>query len=391
MSEAIYLDNNATTRPFDEVIEAMSAVQRETYGNPSSVHRLGQQARHAIERARRQVAALVGARPEQIIFTSGGTESINIAIETAAWHPEPILTTMAEHRAVLAAADRIQRLTHGDVGKLYVDANGLPIPADQWVYHPGKRLRCSFFSITAANNETGVIADVAALVRAATADGMPVHVDAVQACGKMPVDVAAWGVEFASISAHKFHGPKGVGALYVRDSGPLAPFIVGGGQERGLRGGTENVAGIVGMGVAAERVLADLEEAVERMTRLRDRLETEITTKVPGTRVVAAGAPRICNTSCIIFEGHSAETMLIQLSEAGVFVSSGSACSSGSIEPSHVLLAMGIDERDARGAIRFSLSRFTTREEIDRAAMAVIEIASPDRVAEGRRAKTPKE
>ncbi len=373
--DTIYLDNNATTRPFDEVIEAMAAVHRNGYGNPSSVHRFGQQARHAVERARRQVAALIGARPDQIIFTSGGTESINIAVASAARSPDIFFTSQAEHRAVLAAQERLlsprRHLMHI---LLPVDADG-QVQTGDFCDDAGRELRGSLLSITAANNETGVIADVPALVRAAAASRTPVHVDAVQACGKMPVSVAAWGVELASISAHKFHGPKGVGALYARDREPLDALIVGGGQERGLRGGTENVAGIVGMGVAAERVRADLDEAVARMTRLRDRLEAEITVRVSGTRVVAAGVPRICNTSCIIFEGRSAETLLIQLSEAGVYASSGSACSSGSIEPSHVLLAMGIDERDARGAIRFSLSRFTTDAEIDRVIKVVASMA----------------
>lgn len=381
MSDLIYLDNNATTRPLDEVASAMRACLADGYANPSSVHRLGQRARHAVETARSQVAHLIGAAPGEIVFTSGGTESINLALAgTLARVPiaRPVAIGAADHQAVLAVArhaarqgrpvatfpvDESGRISEAAFAQILDGAPGLAQGLNLGVAQGPPAL----VSLTAANNETGVICDIATLARLAHARGACVHVDAVQAVGRVAIDVRAWGADLVSLSAHKFHGPKGVGALYVRDRSSLAPLMLGGPQEGLRRGGTENTPGIVGMGVAARLAATDGAAAVERVAALRDRLERELCHRLPGVAVVACEVPRLCNTSCLIFEGVSAEKLLLALSEAGVCASSGSACSSGSLEPSHVLKAMGFDEPQARSAVRFSLSRFTTPGEIDRA------------------------
>lgn len=360
----IYFDNNATTQPLPEVIEVMAEVQRDTYANPSSVHQFGQAVRHRVECAREKVAQLIGASPREIVFTGGGTESINLAIRgllRGVIGKRRFVTTAVEHSAVLRVAEELSAEGY-EVDYVGVDREGR-IDEAEWADKVSEETALA--SLQHANNETGVLADVERLASAAARRGVPVHVDAVQTAGKIPIDVAKWPVQLVSIAAHKFHGPKGVGALYVRRRTRIEAMIVGGTQERGLRGGTENVEGIVGMGVAAGIAMRDAAEVCRRVGELRDALERGVLASVPFAHVNGRGSERIYNTSNIGFEGLQSEAILMLLSEAGICASAGAACSSGSLEPSHVLKAMGIDERIAHGAIRFSLSRFNTRAEID--------------------------
>ncbi|MCH7591170.1 MAG: aminotransferase class V-fold PLP-dependent enzyme [Planctomycetes bacterium] len=382
MPEAIYFDNNATTRPLPEVLDVTLRCSRDEYANPSSVHRFGQSARHKVETAREQVAGLIGASPREIVFTSSGTESINLAIHGALRGragKRRFVTTAVEHSAGLRVAEQLAEEGY-TVEYVGVDREGR-LDLAEW----GEKLTedTALASLIHTNNETGVILDVPGALAIAAERGVPVHVDAVQSAGKIPtsklvspVDVTSLPVHLMSLAAHKFHGPKGVGALFVRRRTRLAPLLVGGSQERGLRAGTENVAGIVGMGLAAEMASASMNEVAERVGALRDALEEGILSSVAFARVIGVGADRIHNTTNIAFEGIEAEAILILLSEAGVCASSGSACSSGSLEPSHVLKAMGIDERIAHGAIRFSLSRFNTTSEVERVVAMLPDLLS---------------
>jgi len=360
----IYLDNNATTQPLPEVVEAMHTCLRDAYANPSSVHQFGQGVRHKVECAREQVAQLVGASAKEIIFTSGGTESINLAIRGGLRihpHRRHFVTTAVEHSAVLRVAEQLAAEGY-TVDYVGVDQEGR-LDEAEWTEKITDRT--ALVSLLHANNETGVMFDVARLAAFAAEKGVPVHVDAVQSAGKAPLDVTSWPVQLVSIAGHKFHGPKGIGALYVRRRTRIEPLILGGSQERLLRGGTENVEGIVGMGVAAEIAVRDCERVKKDVGGLRDVFEAGVLARVPFSHVSGGGTERIYNTSNLAFEGLEAEAILILLSEAGICASAGAACSSGSLEPSHVLKAMGIDDRIAHGAIRFSLSRFNAREEID--------------------------
>ncbi len=371
----IYFDNNATTQPLPEVVDAMLPLLREAYANPSSVHQFGQMVRHRLECAREQVAQLIGASPREIIFTSGGTESINLAIRGALrMHPQRrhVVTTAVEHSAVLRVMEELEAEGY-TVDYVGVDREGR---LDEAEWEARLTDQTALATLMHVNNETGVIFDVARLAALAAERRVPVHVDAAQSAGKLRIDVTSWPVQLASLAAHKFHGPKGVGALYVRRRTRLAPLIVGGGQERQLRGGTEHVAGIVGMGSAAQAAVRDAAEVACTVGGLRDALESEVLANVPKAHVNGRGAQRIYNTSNISFEGLEAEAILILLSEAGICASSGAACSSGSLEPSHVLKAMGIEERIAHGAIRFSLSRFNTQGEVDRVAAIIPNLLS---------------
>ncbi len=363
MDTTIYLDNNATTQPLPEVVEAVALCMRDEYANPSSLHQRGQSARHQVESARAQVAELIGATPREIIFTSGGTESINLALRgvvASRGARRHIVTTTIEHAAVRRV---MEQLEHAGYRVEYVGVNGDGrLDEDTWRHCITPDTAVA--SIQYANNETGILLDVPRLCAIAAEHGVPVHVDAVQAVGKIPINVADLPVSLLSLSAHKVHGPKGVGALYVRRRTRIEPLIVGGRQERELRGGTENVPGIVGMGVAADDAGRGLDADMERVRTLRDAFERDVLEAVPFARVIGENAPRVSNTSNISFEGLEAEAILILLSEAGVCASSGSACSSGSLEPSHVLMAMGLEERLTHGAVRFSLSRFTRPEEL---------------------------
>jgi cysteine desulfurase len=369
----IYLDNNSTTRVAPEVVEAMAPFWREAYGNASSLHHMGQEARHAIDAAREHVAALIGAAPRDIVFTSGGTESDNLAIlGTLAAYPtrRHIVTTAVEHVAVHSLCERLSkngyRVTFVGVdqdGHLDLDAFVAALDDDT-----------ALASVMYANNETGVIFPIEQVAALCRECGVPLHVDAVQAAGKVEIDAKRLGVQLLSISGHKIHAPKGIGALYVGRGVRLRNVQVGGHQERDIRPGTENVAAIVGFGEAARLAKARLAGQTVSVAALRDQLEEGILRRVPFAHVIGDRDARTVNTTNIGFENLEAEAILIALSEKGVCASSGSACSSGSLEPSHVLKAMGVAESVAHGAIRFSLSHETTREEVERALEIVREV-----------------
>ncbi len=370
--QLIYLDNNATTRADPNVVEAMLPWLGEQYANPSSVHHFGQQARHAVENAREQVAAALGARASQIIFTGGGTEANNLAIRgVLATRPEKrhIVSTAVEHDSILRPMQQLEREGYR-VTYLGVDPLGNLDPA---AVEAALSDQTALVSIMHANNETGVIFPIEKVAQITAARGIPLHVDAVQTTGKLmhasgrsPLDLAGTPVDLLTASAHKIHGPKGVGILYLRRSTRLRSQILGGHQEHDLRAGTENVAGIVGAGAAIGLAMEHFAERSDRIRLLRDRLEEGVCQRIAIARVNGDRASRLPNTSSIGFEALQAEAILMLLSNHGICASSGSACSSGSLEPSHVLTAMGIDHRIVHGSIRFSLSRFTTEAEIDR-------------------------
>ena len=377
----IYLDNNASTPMDPEVREAVSAAM-DAYGNPSSVHSYGRRARRVVEEARDEVARLVGARPEEIFFTSGGTEANALAIFGGVRRTgpaSPIVTTAIEHPSVRESVARLAEELGVESITVAPDVSGAVEPERILAAAPPGTL---LVTLMAANNEYGGLLPVAAVARALRDRGVPVHTDAVQAAGRIPVDAPAWDVDLLSLSAHKMHGPKGVGALYVRKGFPLRPHTPGGGQEKKIRAGTENTSGIVGFGVAARLARERLDEA-GRIAAMRDRLETRILATVPGTRVAGAAALRLPNTTTILFEGVSGEALLIRLDLEGVAVSVGSACSSGTLAPSPAILALGFSREEARGAVRFSLSRWNTEAEIDR-VLALL----PEAVAAARGART---
>jgi cysteine desulfurase len=370
----IYLDHNATTPVDPEVADRVAQAMREVWGNASSVHHFGQQAKSALDDARGSVATLIGADASEIIFTAGGTESDNIAIRGAAEALEPtgrkhLITTAIEHEAVLqtmkALAKRGWRVT-----TLPVDATGIVSP---------DRLReaitddTALVSVMHANNEIGTIQPVAEMAAIAHERGAIVHTDAVQTAGKVPIDVRALGVDLLSIAGHKFYGPKGTGALWIRRGVRLLPPMTGGKQERNRRAGTENVPALVGFGVAATVALRKLAAESPRLAALRDRLEAGVLARVPGAGRNGAASPRVPNTSNISIERIESESVLIGLDLAGIAVSSGSACSSGTLEPSHVLKAMGLPHIRTLGSIRFSLGASNTEADIDH----VIDVLPP--------------
>ena len=373
----IYLDNNATTRPAERVVEAMRLALAQDWANPSSVHRLGQQARRQVELARSATAALIHCSDSELVLTSGGTESINLALRGSLlqrrWDRPPLLiTTAIEHAAVRETAEM---LAAGgvDVELLPLRRGGLIDPGDLEAMLADRAAQrdLTVVSVHWANNETGVIEPIARLAEVCRAAGPKVlfHTDAVQAVGKIPVDVREAPVDLLSFAAHKFHGPKGVGGLYVRRGVRLGRQLAGGAQERQRRGGTENVPGIVGLGIAAQlagEFVSD-EKQIARLAGMRDRFEQSVCSAVDDA-VVNGGAARLWNTSNVGFARLEAEAIVVGLSERGVCVSAGAACSSGSLEPSAVLLAMGIDEATAHGSVRFSLSRQTTEAELTGAA-----------------------
>ncbi len=373
MSTLTYLDNNATTRPDERVVAAMLPLLTEQWGNPSSAHHFGAQVAARVEEAREHVAALLGARPSEIVFTSGGTEADNAAIRgVLGARPDRrhVVISAVEHHAIFELAEALE---HEGVAvtRVGVDGQGrLDVAAVTSALRPDTAV----VSVMLANNETGVIYPVREIAAAARAHGIPVHTDAVNAVGKMPVQVEELGVALLSLSGHKIHGPKGVGALYVRRGTPLRPFQIGGSQERQRRGGTLNAPGIVGLGEAC-RILCELDGMHwAGMRALRDRLEAGIRARVPEALIVGSEVDRLPNTTCVCFPGVLSEPVVLLLSEAGVCVSSGAACSSGSIEPSHVLQAMHIPPHIAQGEVRFSLSRDTTEADIDRALDALPEV-----------------
>ena len=369
----IYMDNNATTRVAPEVVEAMMPYLTEFYGNPSSMHNFGAEAGRGLSQARDQVANLVNARAaNEVIFTAGGSESDNLGIVgTLRAFPDKkhVVTSAVEHPAVLGLCRDLE-MRHGyEVDFIGVDSDG-SLDLDE--LRSKVRKDTAVVSIMMANNETGVLFDTAAIGEIVKEKGSVFHVDAVQAAGKLPLDMQKLDtVDMLSISGHKLHAPKGVGALYVRKGTRLRPLIVGGHQERGRRAGTENVASCVALGAACQ--LAEMHRGDEntRVKGLRDRLETKILPSVPDCRVNGAADPRLPNTSNISFDFIEGEGILLLLDRAGIAASSGSACTSGSLEPSHVLKAMGVPFISAHGSIRFSLSRFNTEAEVDYVAQVV--------------------
>ena len=362
MPRRVYLDNNATTPVLPEVLEAMQPYFGEHFGNASSMHRQGQEARAAVERARGAVARLLEARESEIVFTSGGTESDNLAISGLAREGDHVITSTTEHHAVLNVCRHLEEVGC-EVTYVPVDGRGLVDPADvKRALRPNTKL----ISIMLANNETGVLQPVAEIGKIAAEAGVYFHTDAVQAAGKIPMRVDEIGCDLLTISAHKLHGPQGVGALYVRKGTALAAMMYGGRHERSRRAGTENVPGIVGVGKAAELARAGLERGDNQsIGEMRDGMERELLSQVEFASVNGAGAPRVPNTANICFDGIEGEAMVIALDLKGLAVSTGAACSSGAIEPSHVLLAMGLPSERARASIRFSLGRQTTSQDIE--------------------------
>jgi cysteine desulfurase len=358
----IYLDNNATTRVAPEVLEAMLPYFREHFGNAGSAHILGRMPEGALVQARAQVAGLFGCEPAEVVFNGGGTEGINHAfrgVYEAFPAKRHFVISAVEHSAVQAVAGWLKG--HGaEVTFLGVDDEGR---LDLAGLDASIRPDTAMVSVMAANNETGVLFPLAEVAAVTRAHGTLLHVDAVQAAGKLPLDAASLGVDLLNVSAHKFHGPKGVGALFIRRGLRLKPFLMGGGQERGRRGGTENVPGIVGLGVASELAGAHL-AGWERIRGLRDLLEASALSGVPETRVNGGGAPRLANTSLLSFKGIEGEALLMKLDQRGICVSTGSACATGQKEPSHVLRAMHVPPEFSRGTIRISLSQETSLEEI---------------------------
>lgn len=370
--DLIYLDNNATTMIAPEVVETMMPYLTCWYGNPSSVHRLGQQSRQAVDHARSQTAFLIGASDSEVSFTGGGTEAVNTAIRGLLSLRAPrkkVITTTVEHSATDALGKQLQ--TEGmELVRIDVDSQGiLDIDRLQREIDENTALVTTMW----ANNETGVIFPITQIAEMCRAHKVPFHVDATQAVGKIPVNVRDAGVDAMSFASHKFHGPKGVGALFIRRGLRIRPHVIGGPQENNRRGGTENLPGIVGFGKAAEMCIHKMDE-MNRVAFLRDRLEREILTRIEDTSVNGRLDLRVPNTTNISFARLHAEAILISLSEHGICASAGAACSSGSLEPSRVLQAMKIPERNARGAIRFSLSVYTTVEELDKAVHLLVPI-----------------
>ncbi len=360
--QRVYLDNNATTPVLPEVFEAMRPYFTERFGNASSIHHHGQDTRAAVEDARESVAELLGCSASEIVFTSGGTESDNLAVAGWVAAGDHVITSSIEHHAVLHACKHLEK-AGCELTLLPVDARGLIDPADvRRALRPNTKL----ISIMMANNETGVLQPVEEIGKIASEASILFHTDAVQAAAKVPINVRQIGCDALSISGHKIHGPQGVGALYVKKGTRIQPLFHGGRHERSRRAGTENVAGIVGLGKAAELAKEGLDRGDDKkMVVMRDRLQEGILAPVDEAGVNGEGAPRVPNTTNIHFDHIEGESLVIALDLKGLAVSTGAACSSGSIEPSHVLIAMGLRPEQARASIRFSLGKQTTEADID--------------------------
>jgi cysteine desulfurase len=369
----VYLDNNATSPLLPEVFAAMQPYFLEKFGNASSIHQQGQQARAAVEQAREHVAELVNCRPAEIVFTSGGTEGDNLALFGLAKPGDHVITSAVEHHAVLNACKRLED-TGCDVTYLPVDGRGLVSPDDvRRALRPNTKL----ISIIFANNETGVLQDVNAIGAIAADADVYFHTDGVQAAGKVPIDVKDIRCDLLTLTAHKMHGPLGAGALYVRKGTVLQPLFYGGRHERSRRAGTENLPGIVGLGKAAEVAREGFTDgSVVQIASLRDHLEQTILATLDQVTVNSAGAPRVPNTTNIVFECLEGEAMVIALDLKGASVSTGAACSSGAIEPSHVLTAMGLSPDRARASLRFSLGKQNTAGDVDFVLRLVPEVVT---------------
>lgn len=362
--DVVYLDNNATTRVAPEVLDAMLPFIQDFYGNASSIHRFGGQVRRPVDAARDEVADLLGAQPEEIIFTSCGTESDNTAILSALENDlsrRKVVTTRVEHPAVLGMCSVLQQRGYS-IEYCPVNGKGM-LCLDQLCNMIDDQT--AIVSVMWANNETGNVYPTINLADMAHENGALFHTDAVQAVGKVPINLAKTSIDFLSLSGHKLHAPKGVGALYVRKGVKLSPFMIGGHQEYGRRAGTENVAGIVALGEAARLARSKMEEERTRVAALRDRLESGLLASCPNARVNGNPSSRLPNTTNISFEFVEGESILLMLDQFGIAASSGSACTSGSLEPSHVLRAMGVPYTAAHGSIRFSLSTYNTDADVD--------------------------
>ncbi|WP_457577304.1 cysteine desulfurase NifS [Desulfomarina sp.] len=363
----VYMDNNATTMVAPEVVDAMLPYLKELYGNPSSMHTFGGQVGQAVSEARRKIADLLGAQPEEITFTSCGTESDSTAILSALrTFPEKrhVVTTRVEHPAVKSLCENLETLTGHKykVTRLKVDEQGM---VDMAEYEAALTDDTAIVSVMWANNETGNIYPVEKMAAMARDRGILFHTDAVQAVGKIPINLKELDIDFLSLSGHKLHAPKGIGVLYVKRGTLFVPFLTGGHQESGRRGGTENVASIVALGRACELAAEKMDEENTRVKKLRDRLEKELLGRIPNSRLNGHRTARLPNTTNISFEYVEGEAILLHMNRYNICASSGSACTSGSLEPSHVLRAMGVPFTAAHGSIRFSLSIYNTDEEVD--------------------------
>jgi cysteine desulfurase len=358
----VYLDNNATTPVLPEVFEAMRPYFAEHFGNASSIHHHGQETRAAVERARESVAALLACRASEVVFTSGGTEGDNLAISGLTCPGDHVISSTIEHHAVLNSCKHLEAMGC-EVTYVPVDGRGLVDPND---VHRALRPNTKLITIMMANNETGVLQPVEEIGKIAAEADVYFHTDAVQAAGKVPLDVKMIGCDLLSISGHKLHAPQGVGAIYVRKGTILQPMFYGGSHERSRRAGTENVPGIIGLGKAAELAREALERGdLARMSVMRDRIEQTILSEVEATGVNGEGAPRVPNTTNIHFDYIEGEALVIALDLKGLAVSTGAACSSGAIEPSHVLTAMGLPPEIARASLRFSLGKQNTPDDVE--------------------------
>lgn len=370
MSRYVYADNAATTPVSEAVFRAMEPWLRGGYGNPSSIYSIGREAHEAVEHARAQVAAVIGASPSEIVFTGCGSEADNFAVKGIASaqrnRGRHIISTKIEHHAMLHTFDYLKKLGF-EITLLDVDSDGLVSPAD---VEAAIRPDTILISVMAANNEIGTVEPLAEIGAVAAAHKIPFHTDAVQAYGHIPIDVREMNISLLSLSGHKLYGPKGIGALYIRNGVRIDTFLHGGGQERGRRGGTENVAGIVGLGVAAEAAAASMAEESARIAAMRDRLIAELL-KIPYSRLNGHPTRRLPGNASFCFEAIEGESLVLTLDMLGVAASSGSACSSGSLDPSHVLMAIGLPHEVAHGSLRLSLGAENTEEDVDRIVDAV--------------------
>ena len=370
----VYMDNGATTRVTEPVMAAMQPYFCEIYGNPSSVHGFGREARKAVEAARAQVAKAIGAEPREIYFTGCGTEADNWALRGAAYanikKGKHIITTNFEHHAILHTCKQLEKEGF-EVTYLPVDSDGLVTPEQ---LEAAIRPDTVLVSIMYANNEVGTIEPIGELAAVAKAHGVLFHTDAVQAIGHVPIDVKAQGIDMLSMSGHKFHAPKGIGALYVRQGVRIQRLMQGGAQERGQRPGTENLAGIVGIGKAIELVTADVEDRAAKMAAIRDHMIERIMKEIPHVQLNGHPTKRMCGNINVSFYFVESESILLHLDFKGIAASSGSACTSGSLDPSHVLLAIGVSHEHANGSVRLSLCEENTMEEADYVVDSLVEI-----------------